>query len=203
MKRRSPIRRLVESALWLVACLTAPFVLALPSDRQQPVSIEADQADMDEQKGVSVYRGNVSLTQGSMVLRCEILTAYHAPETRSLIKATAEGTPARFRQRPAPDKEEVIATAPRMEYFVDKQVVYLLEKGEVTQGHNVFRGKRVEYSINDNQVHAESGSAPGERVHVTLFPQDRGKSNNSSKTLPSQDKTDNALQVPLPSGEKP
>jgi len=197
--------RLIKNTFWLIAGLAASPVLALPSDRQQPISIEADRADMDDQKGISTYRGNVTLTQGSMVLRCEVLTAHHSPESRALIKTTAEGSPARFRQRPAPDKEEVVATAPRMEYLVEKQVVYLLEKAEVTQGHNVFRGKRIEYNLNDNQVHAESGGAPGERVQVTLFPQDRGKANNPSKTTTPQDrnKTDEILKAPLPPSEKP
>ncbi|CAK0765483.1 Lipopolysaccharide export system protein LptA [Gammaproteobacteria bacterium] len=154
--------------------LIAP-VWALQADRQQPVYIEADRADMDDQKGISVYRGNVSLTQGTMVLKCEILTAYHTPESRALHRVVIEGSPARFRQIPAQDKEEVIATAPKMEYLVDKQMVYLLDKAEVTQGRNIFRGKKIEYNISDNQVHAEGGNTPSERVRVTLFPQEKAK----------------------------
>jgi lipopolysaccharide export system protein LptA len=173
--------RPLECVIWLIAYLVAMPALALQSDRQQPVFIEADQADMNDQKGISIYRGHVSLTQGSMALTCDVLTAYHAAETRSLSKAVAEGAPAHFRQRPSADKEEVVATAPRMEYLVDKQLVYLLDKAEVTQGRNIFRGKRIEYNINDNQVHAESGPTPGDRVRVTLFPQEKGKSNTPKK----------------------
>ena len=169
---------------WWVGVLLPIPVLALPTDRQQPVYIEADRADMDDQKGLSIYRGNVSLTQGTMVLQCEVLTAYHSPVTRALLKAVAEGAPARFRQQPSTDKEVVIATAPRMEYLVDKQLVYLLEKAEVTQGRNIFRGKKIEYNISDNQVHAESGATPGERVQVTLFPQEKTKSNVETKVAP-------------------
>jgi len=145
----------------------------LPDDRQQPVTIEADQANMNDQKGISVYRGSVMLAQGSMVLKCEVLTAYHAPATRALIKAVAEGAPVRFRQRPDANREEIIATAPRMEYVVDKQMVYLLDHAEVTQGRNVFRGRRIEYNISDNQVHAAGGAK--ERVQVILFPQEKEK----------------------------
>lgn len=170
--------RLIKNILWFIICLIATPGLALQSDRQQPITIEADRADMDDQKGISVYRGNVILAQGTMELKCEVLTAHH--ESRALIKVIANGSPAYFRQRPASDKEEVVATAPRMEYLVNKQLVYLLDKAEVTQGRNVFRGKRIEYNITDNQVHAEGGSAPGERVKVTLFPQEKGKKDNAS-----------------------
>jgi lipopolysaccharide export system protein LptA len=186
-------RRPLEVILGLMSFCLIPHALALPTDRQQPVYLEADRADMDDQKGISIYRGNVTMTQGSMVLKCDVLTAYHAPETRALVKAVAEGAPARFRQLPAPDKEEVIATAPRMEYLVDKQLIYLLEKAEVIEGRNVFRGKRIEYSIDNNQVHAESGTAPGERVQATIFPQDKGKT-----TAPSPDKGKAPAPSPAP-----
>ncbi|CAK0746350.1 Lipopolysaccharide export system protein LptA [Gammaproteobacteria bacterium] len=178
------LHRPFNSMLWLISYLVATPALALPSDRQQPISIEADRADMDDHKGISIYRGKVTLVQGSMMLKCDVLTTHHAHETRALVKAIAEGGPASFRQRPAPDKEEIVATAPRMEYLVDKQLVYLLEKAEITQGRNVFRGKRIEYNINDNQVHAESGPAPGERVRVTLFPQEKTKASPTPKTSP-------------------
>ena len=176
---------LLEGLLWLVVGLSASSVVALPTDRQQPIFIEADRADMDDQKGISIYRGNVTLTQGSMALRCDVLTAHHSLETRELIDAVAEGAPAHFRQKATPDKEEVIATAPRMEYFVEKQLIYLLGNGEITQGRNVFRGQRIVYSLADAQVHAEGGTTPEGhsegRVRITLIPRDHGKGGSGAK----------------------
>jgi lipopolysaccharide export system protein LptA len=43
--------------------------MALSSDREQPINLEADAADIDDLKGISIYTGNVVLTQGSMVIK--------------------------------------------------------------------------------------------------------------------------------------
>ncbi len=157
-------------------------VQALEADRHQPVYIEADQAELDEQKGITVYRGNVSLTQGSMVLTGAVVTSYHAAGSRALIRVIAEGSPVRFRQRPSSDKEEVHATAPRMEYEAEKQLVHLVNGGEVTQGRNTFRGNRIDYHIDDNRVSASSGNTPGERVRATLFPQEHPSKGEGGRT---------------------
>ncbi len=198
---------LLRCALWFCVCCAAPPAFALQTDRQQPIFIEADRADMDDQKGISVYRGNVTLTQGSMALRCDVLTAHHSPQTRTLIDAVAEGAPAHFRQKSSTEKEEVVATAPRMEYLVDKQLLYLLGDAEVTQGRNVFRGKRIEYSLNDAQVHADGAGTPGGRVRITLLPHEKG--NGPSKTGEHEDPSGTArfLQTTPPAApqqaEKP
>lgn len=187
--------RQIKSTLWLIILFSADSIWALPSDRQQPVSVEANRAEMDDQKGISIYRGNVILMQGSMILKCNLLTTYHANENRALIKAVAEGNPASFRQRPATDKEEITATAPRIEYIADKQLIYLLDNAEVTQGRNIFKSKRIEYNIQDNQIHAEGGANQNERVKIILFPQEKAKSNPINTTS----KNTSSSQ----SGEKP
>ncbi len=184
MNRHLSHLRPLEFVLWLVVCFGAPPALAMPADRDQPIYLEADRADMDDQKGVSTYRGNVTLTQGSMLLKCDVLVAHHSSETHELVNAQAEGSPAHFRQQSTPTKEEVTATAPRMEYVVDKQLIYLLDNGEVHQGHNVFHGKRIVYNLADAGVHAESGNSPGERVRITLLPHEGGKGPSKPVSTP-------------------
>ena len=39
---------------------------ALSTDRDQPINLEADEAELDQTEGVSTYVGNVVVTQGSM-----------------------------------------------------------------------------------------------------------------------------------------
>ena len=39
---------------------------ALPSDSQQPINIQADSAEMDDKRGVAIYRGDVIITQGTL-----------------------------------------------------------------------------------------------------------------------------------------
>ena len=42
----------------------SPTSWALPSDRDQPIRVQADSAELDDKQGVAVYRGAVVITQG-------------------------------------------------------------------------------------------------------------------------------------------
>ena len=66
-------------------------LMALSSDRSQPIDLEADSADIDDLKGISIYTGNVILTQGSMVIKSSKLTLY-TNKDRELEKAIAVGS---------------------------------------------------------------------------------------------------------------
>ena len=51
----------------LLCNLAAAAVLALPDDREQPISIKADKAVRDEKQGFTIYSGNVIMEQGSLL----------------------------------------------------------------------------------------------------------------------------------------
>ena len=52
----------------LLLLLSAAFTQALPEDRDQPMRITADKAERDDINGVTIYRGNVVLIQGTLKL---------------------------------------------------------------------------------------------------------------------------------------
>ena len=47
---------------------------ALPSDRDQPIRVQADSAELDDKQGVAVYRGSVVITQGSLKITGDTVT---------------------------------------------------------------------------------------------------------------------------------
>ena len=47
---------------------------ALPTDRTQPIRVQADSAELDDKQGVAVYRGDVVITQGSMKITGNTVT---------------------------------------------------------------------------------------------------------------------------------
>ena len=62
---------------WLSLILVLGYPLlcnALESDSQQPLFIEADGADISETTGVSIYTGNVVISQGSIRLSADKVT---------------------------------------------------------------------------------------------------------------------------------
>ena len=52
--------------LGLGAALGSVSAWALPNDQQQPIRIQADDAQLDDKNGVATYTGDVIITQGSM-----------------------------------------------------------------------------------------------------------------------------------------
>jgi lipopolysaccharide export system protein LptA len=47
---------------------------ALPDDRQQPITIESDSAERNEQSGLTQYLGNVVIRQGSVLIDADRVT---------------------------------------------------------------------------------------------------------------------------------
>ena len=49
---------------------------ALSTDKQKPVEVEADNFNLDDAKKITVYSGNVIITQGSMEIIADKVTIY-------------------------------------------------------------------------------------------------------------------------------
>jgi len=100
----------------LPALLAMPLcALAAENNRQQPVHLRADRIDIDQKKGLSLYRGHVIFSQGTLRLtaaRAEVQNRANAVET-----VTAEGKPVTFRHRPEGQKEYVEGKARRAKYY--------------------------------------------------------------------------------------
>jgi lipopolysaccharide export system protein LptA len=155
----------------LLLCLCLPLpAWALSSDREQPMHIESNQAELDEQKGISIYIGNVRVTQGTLVLTGEHMTVYQ--DGANLERLILLGKPATYRQRPDGKDEDMRAEALRMEYYAAPERVILLDEAVAWQGENSFRSDRIVYQVAQDRVEAGAPDG-GQRVHIILQPRPR------------------------------
>ncbi|MCG2634857.1 MAG: lipopolysaccharide transport periplasmic protein LptA [Gammaproteobacteria bacterium] len=155
--------------------LTLPGLLpALETDRQQPTYIEADQVEIDDAKGISIYQGNVILTQGSIRLESDILTVFNAEgETERYV---ADGEPARYKQTMEKDGSDLVATALNIEYQLAREIVTLTQQAHVTQHDDEFMGERIVYNMRTSKVQASSAATSGGdggRVRMVIQPRDQ------------------------------
>ena len=129
---------------------------ALSTDKDQPIEIEADRAELDDINNVTVYYGDVIVVQGSIRMTGDKMTVYHTPDDE-LDTVIMVGKPATYRQ--LPDNSEIYdeAEALIMEYYELKSYVILKEEAVVTQEGLKFSGKRIEYDTLNSRVKAESG----------------------------------------------
>lgn len=164
--------RLPAALVGLSLLLAAPAGLALSSDSDQPIEIEADSVDIDESKGQSVYLGNVQVTQGSIRLLADKVTVFHAsgdPE-----KFVAVGEPARFRQMPDDSDIPIKARAQRMEYEIQGDLVTLIDSAEVLQGKDTMRSDRIVWDRVRGQVKGGRAAQGKARVKMTFQPKKDG-----------------------------
>lgn len=172
MNRRNP-----DLLLLLLAFLPG-MACALSSDREQPMHIEADQAELDEQQGISIYIGNVKVTQGTLVLTGDHMTVYNQGE--QIEKVILLGKPATYRQRPDGKDEDMHAKALRMEYYAQPERVILLQEAVAWQGKSTFRSDRIVYDVPQDRVNAGDSSGD-QRVHIILQPKPRPADNPEQK----------------------
>lgn len=169
-----PVRK-IEALLFWLGLLHAVGATALSSDPEQPMNIEADQAMVDEERGITEYKGSVVVTQGSLRITADTVSIFEG--NGGFDKAILEGAPARFRQRPDGSQEYVRASAKRIEYMVPKSLLILVDDAVVNQGTDTFSGNRISYDTKKNQVKARKSESGGDRVKITIGP--RGKPSGS------------------------
>lgn len=157
------------SPVVLAATLTllATTAAALPEDRTQPIRLEAGRGQLDQKTGVSVYEGNVVISQGSMRLTADTVTI-HAKDN-AFQRMEAAGAPATLRYQPTADKPEIQGTSQRVEYDVTAAKVIMSGNARLTQGQDQFSGERVEYDLKDDVVRARGASSNG-RIQFTIQP---------------------------------
>ena len=173
------LRIVCTSTLSLLLYLAPAATYALPDDRDQPIHITADKAVRDEKKGLTVYSGNVKMTQGSMELESDALTIYHPSEEAE--KFVAQGSPAKMRQQPEIGEDIVHAQANIIEYFRLEDRVHLQTEARIEQDGSVVDGDTIDYFIAKELIQAQSNA--NEKVEVVIQPSLQ-KSEDDKSTQP-------------------
>jgi lipopolysaccharide export system protein LptA len=149
--------------LSLSAALGSAAAWALPSDRDQPIRIQADSAELDDRQGVAVYRGDVIITQGTLKITGDTVTITQTA-SGDIDVFTSVGKPAYYEQKPAADKDIVKAYGLTIQYFASNERIVLIDQAKVIQEGNTFEGEKIVYDTRRQIVNA--GRATGNEVSV-------------------------------------
>ena len=151
---------------------------ALPSDRDQPIRVQADSAELDDKQGVAVYRGSVVITQGSLKITGDTVTLTQN-QTGDLEVFTAVGKPAYYEQQPSADKQIVKAYGLTIQYFANNERIVLIDQAKVVQEGNTFEGEKIVYDtqrqiVNAGRATGSNVSMPRPRIDMILQPRKKG-----------------------------
>lgn len=167
------------SLLFIGALLTAD-ASALATDSEQPIEIQADFAELDDQEGKTIYLGNVVVIQGSIKMTGDKLQVNFSEE-RDLEDVFIEGRPAYFKQTPD-NGEDVEGEGLLIEYHAQKNLLHLIQKARLTQGKRLFEGDRISYDTGKGVITARASPkmldatgepAPRKRVRIIIPPKKR------------------------------
>ena len=163
--------------LSLGVALGSATAWALPTDREQPIRVQADSAELDDKQGVAVYRGNVVITQGTLKITGDTVTI--TQDANGDIEVfTSVGKPAYYEQKPAVDKQIVKAYGLTIQYFAANERIILLDQAKVVQEGNTFEGEKIVYDtqrqiVNAGRATGTNVTTPRPRIDMVIQPKNK------------------------------
>jgi len=158
----------------LCAALLASPAYAEKADRDKPVNLEADTVTLDDVRKISVYQGNVVLSQGTMMLRADRVQVTQNAE--GLDKLIATGRPVAFRQKVDGRDEFIEGFASRIEYDGVNSQLELIGQAQLRRGSDELRGAQISYNANTEfykVVGQPDAATPAGRVRAVIRPKPR------------------------------
>ena len=157
-----------------------PFsAYAIDIDQSQPIEIESDSAMIDDSEGISTYRGNVIIRQGSTKLTADNITVF--AQNRSVTQIVANGTPATFKQQDVGTDQSTSGQAEQITYKAEEAILLFSGEAKLAQATNSFSGDRIEYDIMRKAIRAKGDEGSGTRVKIQYFPNPTSNTNQSAE----------------------
>lgn len=127
---------------------------ALKGDSAQPINIRSKSVEASEKTGVSVYRGNVVMSQGTLRLEADRVEVTVRDGRADLVRAW--GKPMQIQTR-SDRGQELRARAERAEYRANERRIDLYGSVELQRDTDVFTGAAVHYALGAETFIADGG----------------------------------------------
>ncbi len=174
--------RQLNKLVFVVLLLCNLPVHAKTTDQDQPINIEADSVEIREKQGISIYKGNVKITKGSLLIKGDLIHIHSNKE--GLEKILVEGRPATFKQL-NDFNEEVSAKSLKMTYKTKTGILELNKEAVLIQSKNKFTSDHIIYNTQKDIVQAgdeqqKSSTKKPARVTITIHPEKDNQQKNNN-----------------------
>lgn len=143
----------IKALLYFVGVLSAT-INAASADYTQPVGVRSDFWEASIQDNIAIYRENVEVQQGSLLIKADRLEANaSAGPGKEILVAT--GKPATYSQT-LDDGKVVQAQANEIRYDLANRTLTLTGNAELSQSGSLVQGAVIRYNIANQQLSAES-----------------------------------------------
>ena len=175
-------------SLFLIILGMHPACAENNNTNSEPVDIKAHYLLLDEKNGLSIYKGAVLLSKGSLIIKADEITLYS--DGKELTKALIVGSPADVQHQPE-NEAKVHSQAKTIEYFVTENRLELKGDAFVDQGDRHFSGEFIKYDTRQRIITASSqqkdqinpeNDSPKRRVHVIIGPDKEDVNGNDASS---------------------
>ena len=167
--------------------LCAPAVFAEIADRDQPINLEADRVTVDDAKQISIFTGNVRLSQGSLLILGDKIIVEQDQE--GFMQIMAHGNTASFRQKREGMDGYIEGYGERIEYDAREGTMLLHNRARLKRDLDVVQGEHITYNskteifqVNGNTTDP-AGTEP-QRVRAVLQPKPKESAPKPMQPLP-------------------
>lgn len=178
-------RALICTALLGIASATATLVAAEAraerADREQPVNLEADRVDLDDARKEATFQGNVTLTQGTLMIKADKVIVKQ--DDSGFQYGIAYGKPAYFRQKREGFEDFIEGFSERLEYDGRADKVQMFTNARIQRGGDEVRGDYISYDATTEFFQVVGG---GKTVATPGNPQGRVRAVIQPKPKPGQ-----------------
>jgi len=133
----------------------------LASDRDKPAIVEADEVEMDFNTGQRVYKGNVIIEQGTLLIKGDKMIIKYKDD--QMETATAWGNPATFKQRPDNKDEDVLGKGRKIILNQIEDTLTLVTSASLKQGGDWANGEIIVYNMGTDKMTVKS-TGPGKKA---------------------------------------
>lgn len=148
-------------------CFLPIISMALSTDSDQPINIEADNLEIDDTRHISIYQGNVDMKQGSLHIQADRII-FHFNETNDLQRLEINGTPATFNQLNE-RQQAVTGSALQMNYYEKKSLMELQGMARFQNDRDTIESEYI--TINTATDALQAGDQQGKgRVRMLIQP---------------------------------
>jgi len=156
-------------------------LMALESDRQQPLEVNADSTDGTLGDGITTLRGDVDIRQGTLHITAD---EAEVKKNNGLVNSVIfRGKPA-FLEQDIEEQGLVQATANVIEYQVASGLVILTGNADVKHPQYQISGESLTYDLNIQHFQGSGDGNGNGRIHIRLDPEviNKGTEKKDKKT---------------------
>ncbi len=184
------------ACLGLLLLAWSGLVQAENADREKPIHLESDRVLVDDVKQVSVFEGQVELTQGTLRILADKIVL--TEDKQGYKHCTATGKLASFRQKREGVDEYVEGYGERIEYDTRAETVDFFVQARVKSGQDDVRGDHITYSTRTEVFQVRGGPQSG-RVRAVIQPKSQEASQvPAQKEAPLSIQPSSTLSKPKP-----